>query len=794
MDDKKINITVDGREISADKGQMLIEVTDKNDIYIPRFCYHKKLTVAANCRMCLVDVEKAPKPLPACSTPVMDGMVVRTQSKLAIDAQKSVMEFLLINHPLDCPICDQGGECELQDLAMGYGSDVSRYQERKRVVVDKNIGPLIQTDLTRCIHCTRCVRFGEEIAGLRELGATGRGENMEIGTYIEKSVTSELSGNVIDLCPVGALTSKPFRYSARTWELVQRNTVAPHDSVGSNIHLHVKGDTVKRVVPAENEAINETWISDRDRFSYEAINCDDRLHYPMVKVDGVWQQVEWQEALDFIQKELGAIIDDDPSQFGALVSPSLTLEELYLSQKLLRGLGSNNIDCRLKQIDFSEQASTPLFPWLGQSIVDFEENQAVFLIGSNVRKDQPIINHRLRKAVVNGASVMVLNPVDYDFNFSLHCKSIVAPNDMVSELASVLRAAVKLSNKNIDSSIKKLITGVSIGETHKEIAQQLFNSENTIILLGNLSTTHPQFTLLRTLAGVISKLTRSKLGYLSESVNTSGGWLAGALPHRLAGGADCSKIGLNSSEIIAKKLKAYLLVSVEPELDCWDTNAAHQAMKNADLVIMFSAFQSKSVKDYANVLLPIATYAENSGAYINNEGVTQRFSNAVPPQCEALPAWKALKNTANCLGVDGFNYESSDVIYDEVINIIDEIKRDNYQDWSTNVTSLPKVRGLQRITETPMNMIDPLTRRATSLQNTRDVSDGSIHINTSLANKNKLSEVDMALVYQAEKEVQMTVEIDDRVPDNCVLIQSSHPSQIELGGAFGSIKIKRSKA
>ncbi len=793
MDDKKINITVDGREISADKGQMLIEVTDKNDIYIPRFCYHKKLTVAANCRMCLVDVEKAPKPLPACSTPVMDGMVVRTQSKLAIDAQKSVMEFLLINHPLDCPICDQGGECELQDLAMGYGSDVSRYQERKRVVVDKNIGPLIQTDLTRCIHCTRCVRFGEEIAGLRELGATGRGENMEIGTYIEKSVTSELSGNVIDLCPVGALTSKPFRYSARTWELVQRNTVAPHDSVGSNIHLHVKGDTVKRVVPAENEAINETWISDRDRFSYEAINCDDRLHYPMVKVDGVWQQVEWQEALDFIQKELGVIIDDDPSQLGALVSPSLTLEELYLSQKLLRGLGSNNIDCRLKQIDFSEQASTPLFPWLGQSIVDFEENQAVFLIGSNVRKDQPIINHRLRKAVVNGASVMVLNPVDYDFNFSLHCKSIVAPNDMVSELASVLRAAVKLSNKNIDSSIKKLITGVSVGETHEEIAQQLFNSENTIILLGNLSTTHPQFTLLRTLAGVISKLTRSKLGYLSESVNTSGGWLAGALPHRLAGGADCSNIGLNSSEIITKKLKAYLLVSVEPELDCWDTNAAHQAMKNADLVIMFSAFQSKSVKDYANVLLPIATYAENSGAYINNEGVTQRFSNAVSPQCEALPAWKALKNIANCLGIDGFNYESSDAIYDEVINIIDEIKCDNYQDWSTNVTSLPKVRGLQRITETPMNMIDPLTRRATSLQNTRDVSDGSIHINTSLANKSKLSEVDMALVYQAEKEIQMTVEIDDRVPDNCVLIQSSHPSQIELGGAFGSIKIKRSK-
>ena len=342
MSDDKIKIEIDGRNVSADKGQMLIEVTDKNDIYIPRFCYHKKLTVAANCRMCLVEVEKAPKPLPACSTPVIDGMKVRTRSKLAIEAQKSVMEFLLINHPLDCPICDQGGECELQDLAMGYGSDVSRYQEKKRVVMDKNIGPLIQTELTRCIHCTRCVRFGEEIAGIRELGATGRGETMEIGTYIEKSVVSELSGNVIDLCPVGALTSKPFRYSARTWELVQRQMVAPHDSVGSNIHLHVKGDEVKRVVPAENEAINETWISDRDRFSYEAINSDDRLRFPMIKEQGVWKQLDWQEALNFISVRLADILDQSgPKQFGMLTSASSTLEELYLAQKFTRALGSN---------------------------------------------------------------------------------------------------------------------------------------------------------------------------------------------------------------------------------------------------------------------------------------------------------------------------------------------------------------------------------------------------------------------------------------------------------------------
>ena len=351
MSEDKIKLEIDGRKIRADRGQMLIEVTDKNNIYIPRFCYHKKLTVAANCRMCLVEVEKTPKPLPACSTPVIDGMKVKTRSKIAIDAQKSVMEFLLINHPLDCPICDQGGECELQDLAMGYGSDVSRYQERKRVVRDKNIGPLIQTDLTRCIHCTRCVRFGEEIAGIRELGATGRGENMEIGTYIEKSVVSELSGNVIDLCPVGALTSKPFRYSARTWELTQRQMIAPHDSVGSNINLHIKGDVVKRVVPAENEAINETWISDRDRFSYEAINSNERLHFPMIKEQDVWREVDWLEALNHIQEKLNGILNRaGPTQFGMLTSASSTLEELYLSQKLTRALGSDNIDSRLKQI------------------------------------------------------------------------------------------------------------------------------------------------------------------------------------------------------------------------------------------------------------------------------------------------------------------------------------------------------------------------------------------------------------------------------------------------------------
>ncbi|MBF8270489.1 MAG: NADH-quinone oxidoreductase subunit G, partial [Gammaproteobacteria bacterium] len=444
MTDNVIKIEVDGKELAARPGQMLIEVTDANDIYIPRFCYHKKLSVAANCRMCLVEVEKAPKPLPACATPVTNGMKVRTRSPLALAAQKSVMEFLLINHPLDCPICDQGGECELQDLAMGYGSDVSRYQENKRVVKDKNIGPLVQTDMTRCIHCTRCVRFGDEVAGLRELGGTGRGEHLQIGTYIETSMTSEMSGNIIDLCPVGALTSKPFRYSARTWEMRQHNGIAPHDAVGSNIHFHTKGNIVKRVVPAENEAINEVWLSDRDRFSYEGLYSDDRLLNPMIKQDGVWREVDWLAAFEHVKRSLDRVIAASGAHsLGALASANATSEELYLLQKFMRALGSNNIDHRIHQCDFSDDAEAPVFPWLGLPIQELEQLDAALIIGGNPRKDQPIINHRLRKAATRGAAVMVVNPVDFDSNFNLAARAIVTPADMTRALAGIIKALLE---------------------------------------------------------------------------------------------------------------------------------------------------------------------------------------------------------------------------------------------------------------------------------------------------------------------------------------------------------------
>ncbi len=792
MSDDQITIEVDGKSLKADKGQMLIEVTDANDIYVPRFCYHKKLTVAANCRMCLVEVEKAPKPLPACATPVMDGMVVKTQSKIAVDAQKSIMEFLLINHPLDCPICDQGGECELQDLAMGYGGDVSRYQEKKRVVKDKNIGPLIQTDLTRCIHCTRCVRFGEEVAGLREMGATGRGENMEIGTYIEKSVNSELSGNIIDLCPVGALTSKPFRYSARTWELVQKDGIAPHDSVGSNIHFHVKGDRVMRVAPAENESINEVWLSDRDRFSYEGVYSDDRLQTPMIKEEGSWKEVDWETALDVVKEKLNGVIESySAEQIGILASPSSTLEELYLLQKFARDIGANNIDTRLRQADFSDQDSVSQFPYLGQAVSEFETLQSALLIGSNVRKEQPIINHRLRKSALKGAAVMLLNPVDYDFNYPLAAKSIVTPAQMPNELASILKALIETSDSSVDDEAKQCVENVNVTDAHRTIASKLIDSENAIVLLGNIATAHPQFSLLRSLAGLIAKISKSKLGYISEAANSSGAWLAGAVPHRHAGGKECARVGMNTNEMLQAKLKAYVLLGVEPELDCWDSRVARTAMNDAELVISLTAYRSDEIENYADVMLPISAFVETSGTYINNEGISQSFTGAVPPLGEARPAWKLLRVLGNIFNLDGFEYQSSADVNTEVMQTIAAIKPENMDHWRSPVAIEKNGADLQRITETPMNMIDSICRRAVSLQQTDDVSDGAIHINTLLADKNNLSDADTAKVEQDDSAVNLKVVIDDRVPDDCVLIQSAHPAQIDLGASFGSIRIAK---
>jgi len=792
MIDSKITIEVNGKELEARSGQMLIEVTDANDIYVPRFCYHNKLSISASCRMCLVEVEKALKPLPACATSVMNGMKVFTKSTLATEAQKSVMEFLLINHPLDCPVCDQGGECELQDLAVGYGGNVSRYHDQKRVVQDKDIGPLVRTEMTRCIHCTRCVRFGEEIAGLRELGGTGRGENLEIGTYVEKSMASELSGNIIDLCPVGALTSKPFRFSARTWEMKQFKGIAPHDAIGSNIHIHVKGQKVKRVVPANNEAINEIWISDRDRFSYEGLYSDERLNSPMIKNNGVWQQVDWMTAFEEIKIHLDKVLESGgPEQLGALASANASTEELYLLQKFMRAVGSNNIDHRLQQIDFSDQEAAPLFPWLGQSIQELEQLDAALVIGGYPRKEQPLINHRLRKAALKGASVMLLTSVAHDYNFDIDLREISSPVQLADVLAGIIKAVSWAGSENTDTELLALIENIQPSSNQIEIAKKLQSSGKATVMLGSQLIVHPEYSILRYLAGNLAKLCGASFAYLSDSVNTSGAWLVGAIPHRLLGGDSVDDKGLNASTMLEEKLSAYLLHNIEPELDCWDGNKAITALEQAQCVIAMTCYKTEVMKKYADVLLPIAQYAENEGSYFNAEGVQQFFSKIVSAPGEARPAWKVLRVLGNSFEVDDFNYNSVTEVSDEITKLLGDLQPTNNGAWS-KADKLTALNGeVIRITERPMNSVDPLVRRAPALQQTLDVSDGAIHVCAKTAKKLGISDGGLARVKQDEVEQELPVVIDNRLAAQTVLIHASHKQSYGLGPWFGEISINK---
>ncbi|MCI0399717.1 MAG: NADH-quinone oxidoreductase subunit NuoG [Gammaproteobacteria bacterium] len=792
MTDVFVNIEIDGKPLQARKGAMLIEIADANGIYIPRFCYHKKLSVAANCRMCLIEIEKAPKPLPACATPVMEGMKAYTRSALALDSQKAVMEFLLINHPLDCPICDQGGECELQDLAVGYGRDVSRYQEKKRVVKDKDIGPLVQTDMTRCIHCTRCVRFGEEIAGLRELGATGRSEHMEIGTYVEKSMVSELSGNVIDLCPVGALTSKPFRFSARAWEMVQRDTIAPHDSIGSNLRVHIEGNRIKRVVPGENEAINEVWISDRDRFSYEGLYSAERLTVPIVKQDDKWKEVDWDTALGYVRDSLRQVIKcHGADKVGALASPASTLEELYLLQKLMRELGCHNVDHRLRQCDVSDQEYAPLFPWLGQSIADLEYLDAALLVGSHVRKEQPIANHRLRKASMRGAAIMLVNPLDYELNYRVAEKVIAPPSKLPMALAGIANALLGRTDGSVDAGLRQLLAGVEVNTPQRAIAETLKERKPGAVLLGNLATAHREAATLRALAGAVAELSGSRLGYLSEAANSAGAWLAGVLPHRGPGGKALANPGQSAHTMLAEGLKGYVLMGVEPELDCWDGRASLKALDAAAFVVSLTAFRTPPMDRYADVLLPIGLFAESSGTYVNTEGVWQSFAGVISPPGEARPAWKVLRVLGNHFGLADFEYGASSEVREELKVIIGELTPCNHGKWRLPDHLRPGLNGMERISEVPMNALDPLVRRAAALQQTQDVADGAAHVNASTARSLGLTAGVQIRLQQDEGSATLLIAIDDRVPDHCVLVHGAQGVSAELGPWEGPVTVQR---
>lgn len=813
-----VTITVDGQEMQAPKGAMLIEVTDAKNIKVPRFCYHKKLAVAANCRMCLVEVEKAPKPLPACATPVMDGMVVRTQSQIAKDAQKSVMEFLLINHPLDCPICDQGGECELQDVAMAYGPDVSQFVESKHVAFDKNIGPLIATELTRCIHCTRCVRFGREIAGIRELGMTGRGENSLITTFIDESVNSEMSGNAIDVCPVGALTAKPSRFRGRAWEMVQHKTIAPHDCIGSNVFVHTLRGEIVRVVPRENEAINEVWLSDRDRFSYEGVETDDRLTEPMIKRDGEWHVVGWDEALQLVADKFKATAELKAQQLAAqaeaadaenseedadsaelvnaemaaLVSANSTIEEQYLAQKLLRGLGSGNIDFRLRQSDFSDQDIAPVMPWLGQDIEQLEKLNAALLIGSNVRKEQPIANLRLRKAAVNNnAQISFLNPREYDFNFPVANNLSVAQQDMVAELSAIAAALYQLTGNSAPANISAAVSKAEVKDVHKAIAQQLNDAEAASVILGNIAGMHPQFSALRVLAEAIAKESGSTFGYLTDGCNAAGAWLAGAVPHRGAGGSNEDIVtGKNIAELSDEKLSACLLLNVEPDADAANAKQLMTTLRETDFVVSVSVYNSASVKSVADVLLPAVSFMETSGTYVNAEGFWQGFNAVLEPKGSARPAWKILRVLGNLTGLDGFDYLSSEDVKNELRSVCESIELSNAIDGGAAVDFGTASAKLHRSTDVPMYSTDAIVRRSGSLQKTVDAQRLCVRLNTAEADRLGVAAAAAVTVKQGDTSTTLSLVIDDTIPDSCVWIPSAVEGNDLLGAAFQEVSIE----
>ncbi len=779
-----LDLEIDGRSIEVPEGSTIMDAANRLGIFVPHFCYHKKLSIAANCRMCLVQVEKAAKPLPACATPVTSGMKVYTHSDTAVQAQKGVMEFLLINHPLDCPICNQGGECQLQDLAVGYGSSSSRYQEEKRVVVNKNLGPLVATDMTRCIHCTRCVRFGQEIAGVMELGMAGRGEHSEILPFVEKTVDSELSGNMIDLCPVGALTSKPFRYTARTWELSRRKSVSPHDGLGSNLIVQVKDNKVMRVLPRDNEEINECWLSDKERFSYEGLNSDERLTKPMLKQDGAWTEVEWQTALQYIAEKIDKINKSHGAQtIGALATPHSTLEELYLLQKLLRGLGSGNVDFRLRQSDFSADHVLEGVPWLGMKIAELNALDRVLVVGSTLRKDHPLIAHRLRQATKRGLKIILIHPADDDWVMPVANKMIVAPDRMVRALEEVLKVTAEVRNVASGHLSTQLAQVTPSPEAHK-IAESLVAGRNTAIFLGNLAQHHPRSVTMHSLALKLAVVLGMRVGFFGEAANSVGGYVAGAVPYG-------KPSGQSANAMLENPLKAYLLLNVEAELDCHDPQQAVAAMHAAELVVAMSAYKHKAT-DYAHVLLPIAPFTETAGIFINTEGRAQSFNGVVKPLGEARPAWKVLRVLGNLLGLAGFEKESIEQVRAEVLPDSDLAQRLN------NTLRTPVLDGIEaasagllRVAEVPIYQADTIVRRAAALQKTRDGAAPAAWLSGTLFERLSLREGAKVKVVQGRGNAILVARRDDKLPDNCVRVAAAHPLTADLGPMFGPISVER---
>ncbi len=775
-----VNIEIDGIPLTVDSSKMVIQAADEAGIDIPRFCYHKKLSIAANCRMCLVEVEQSRKALPACATPVTEGMKVFTQSKVAIDAQRGVMEFLLINHPLDCPICDQGGECELQDLSVGYGNGVGRFSEGKRVVKDKNIGPLVQTDMTRCIHCTRCVRFGTEIAGIAELGATGRGEHMEIGTYVESSLVSELSGNIIDLCPVGALTSKPFRYRARAWELSAHPSIAPHDAVGSNIEFHISRNEVMRVVPRDNEDLNETWLSDRDRFSYLGLNHEQRATVPMVKKNGKWQQTDWETALQAAVEGLQTVkAKEGADQIAGIISPTATLEEHYLFKRLLSGLDIHNSDYRLRQQDFlDEKVSYGSNEWCLESL---SESDDVILIGCNIRAEQPILAHRIRQAALFGTTVSDINFFKSELFMPVATQLVLNIEGLLTHLQGIAKALMPLAGK-CGQDWDDMLETVKPTAIDQTIAMRLSNSMKATIIVGALANNHPQASKIRTLANMISRLGRGQLVILPQANSTAAQLVSQLIQQQ----EDVESLTIQ--QIWQQSMRAYVLFGVEPELDCADPVQTQHALHYADFVLSMNSYVTDEILSYANVILPIASFAETSGTFVGVDNQWQSFTGAVPAKGESRPGWKILRVLGNLARLKGFDYVSSQDVRDEVS---DQLKLVS----TMTVSYLPddfnvNTNGLRTISEVPEYQIDSVVRRSEALQLTPESQKAlTARMNKAEAEKQGVSNAKSVNITHNDKSITMTFEIDNGIADGCLYLAAGTMQTMNLAAAFASVQV-----
>jgi NADH-quinone oxidoreductase subunit G len=776
-----VEIEIDGKTLQVAEGSTIIEAAHQLGTYIPHFCYHKKLSIAANCRMCLVQVEKAPKPMPACATPVANGMKVFTHSDLAVKAQKAVMEFLLINHPLDCPICDQGGECQLQDLAVGYGESASKYEEEKRVVPDKDLGPLVSTDMTRCINCTRCVRFTAEIAGFMELGQSYRGERAEVMPFIGKTVDTELSGNIIDLCPVGALTSKPFRFSARTWELSRRKSVSPHDGLGSNLIVQTKHDKVMRVLPLENDDINECWLSDKERFSYQGLSSADRLTKPMVKQGGEWKEVDWNVALDYAAHALRDVAKTHGgAAIGGLLSPHSTVEELYLAQKLLRGLGSENVDFRLRQSDFSADGKRAGIPSLGMKIADISRLDRVLVVGSFLRKDHPLIAQRLRQSAKKGAQVSILHSANDELLINVKARAIAAPSQLPALLAQVVKAVCSLKGATADAALSAL----TVSAEAQAIAQSLASGSNTGVLLGNFAQQHPQASTLQALAGQLAKALGGKFGFLGESANSVGGYAAKAVP-----GAS----GLNAAAMIKDPRQAYVVIGAEPELDCADGAQALSALQKSAVTVVLTPFKSQAMLDYAAVLLPVAPFSETSGTFINTEGRVQSFYAAAKPLGETRPAWKVLRVLGNLLDLNGFEFNSSEDVRGEALGSHAEFVSGLDNGIAGVALNFSAVAGgIERVADVPIHFADSLVRRSPALQRAADSAAPAARMNAGMMAKLGLAAGDKVKVGAgATASITLPAALDGGVPDGALRIAAAHGDTIALGPMSAVLSVEK---